>query len=250
MQRYPFEGWRRSIGRELSVGALGDRMDDESTGSWWRRTFGTEPPTDDERRLKKQRERWQRNQRYREIFERDQGLRQERSDINDRIKAIASFEATKAVYLMGGIGFGVYLMQESFIRGATLIAIALGWIYWQERNQKKKFDFKLSVLGDLAEATVQHERIVELESSGLPWLKFDKHVEVVNVFDDPYWREVTEKAKKYQLLCHADRLKALEIATTASLPFRRAMHQQIREKDPAAELPNWAQERNDKMDWL
>lgn len=210
---------------------MSDEKDKGVGDSWLEDIFPGLPKYTEEERAQQERERIERrNEGFRESYEREKERREKRIWEDDQIRRIAGEEISKTVYVFVAIGFAYGVNKDYGTLGSVgVMAVYFFWLWWSERSKKHKPFQMLDGVDELAEKAVTHQRIVELEHAGKPWIVIeDGYAEYHNLFDHPYWEQVNTRVREYRALSFVNRNEASKAARKASLPFRIAMEQRLK----------------------
>lgn len=190
-----------------------------------------------------------RNEGFKEQFERAKEQRERSLAEEARIRKIVTEEQNKFfLMLCTWVAAGYLGYQYGTWAFFTTGLVVWAWQWNSDRKANLKPEYKLDQIDDLAENTVTHERIVEMESSNRSWITLDDEYgpECENVFDHPYWSRVNAKVREYRWKSHKERLADNAAARAASLPFRKAKLTHIQSINAKWELPCWCNIRHDE----
>lgn len=225
---------------------------DEDFGTAFETLFGKDERTTEEREADRLRGIKERHEREQQAFERERDRRADYIAMDNRIRRIIGEEIGK-LYILGLAFAAMYGLGNKYgwWAGAAVVVAYVAWHWWEERKLKDTSKYKIEEVDELAEDTVQHERLVELEEAGKPWLHVGNvYVEWTNVFDAPYWEQVNKRVRTYAVTPYQKRIADNAAARSRSLPFREAMNAKLQAnpkfKEGDFDLPYWARIRDDE----
>ena len=228
--------------------------EDEDFGTAFETLFGTSERTPEAQEADRLRGIRERHEREQLAFERERDRRADHIAMDNRIRRIISEEIGK-LYILGLTLAAMYGLGKEYgwWAGVAVIVAYVAWHWWEKRKLMDTSKYKIEEVDELAEDTVQHERLAELEEAGKPWLHVGNvYVEWTNVFDAPYWEQVNKRVRTYAMMPYKQRVADNAAARSRSLPFRVAMNAKLRAnprfKEGEFDLPYWAKIRADEKE--
>lgn len=183
-----------------------------------------------------------RNERSRLSFEAERDRRQAYVDMDHRIRSIAQQEGNKSFYilLIGGVTYGIHA-QYGWIVAGLFLAFCVAYYLNEARKADNLPRKDIEECDNLAEDTVNHQRIVAFEKAGKPWFTLEGgEYDFDEIHAYPFWDDVNKQVREYVRMPPKDRRAHNRAAREASLPFRLAKQREIKEQNEEWDLPYFA----------
>jgi len=182
-----------------------------------------------------------RNEHFRVRVERRREQRFQKLSREAQIRKIAREESRVAFYLILGIGAAYIIGEDMGIFWGLIVFIGIWLVLWLKgREEKKRPDYMVEEIDDLAEEAVTHERVGQFDAANIEWLKRrGPYAEPEAIFEAPFWELVDKRVSEFERKSHKERLMETNKIKMRSLPILQAKVAELRAQRDNVEFPYW-----------